>query len=94
MFNFEAVNSLLQHKRIKVGTVDAYGRNCLFYALRNESEEECYQMIRAIVSMDQSLVKEFSNLGKLNQLRRDKYSHLGNIKEITAGRRTSAQQPG
>jgi len=51
-------------------------------------------MIRAIVSMDQSLVKEFSNLGKLNQLRRDKYPHLGNIKEITAGRRTSAQQPG
>lgn len=58
MSNFDAVKALLQYKDIDLALTDGQGRNCLFYALRNESEEECYQMIREIVGAQQALVKE------------------------------------
>lgn len=84
---------MLNHKRIKLGAVDAQGRNCLFYALRNDSEEQCFQIIRAIVSKDQSLVKEFTNPGQLHKPRRHQHPHQSHLKIIPPPGKPPAKQP-
>lgn len=47
---------LLKHKECVLGQSDENGENALFYALGNEREEDSYEIITSILTIDPKLV--------------------------------------